>query len=196
MENDNNDKVEPNDSPIKQPHLEYSVGEICKCFYNDVIKYRCDCKNSVIKHGCDCKIIQTSHKCQGDCRVIEKNKTESGDIYTVEIFDPVSDSVKKLPGCCLRKAKLVPYSKEDAINLIGQIVCTKERDEYMQIVAVSSSDEGVRINDIDVDTILEDFIFPENGAPCAKIVMLKADEAFGGEYGAKFSKKSEHNKVD
>ena len=156
--------------------LEYSVGEICKCFYN-----------SVTKHGYECAAVQTTSKCQGYCRVVEKNEKEHRE-YTVEVFNPVGDRIKRLPGCCLRKTKLIPYTKEEAIRRIGSIVCSKDKTEYMQIVSVSIDGKNVRINDLTAKELLEDFVDAETGAPCGRIVMLKADEAFGGEYGAQFTK--------
>ena len=159
------------DKTTIQP-LEYSVGEICKCFYNEAEK----------NEHTYMSIVQTSYKCQGYCRILEKNVEEYKITYTVEVFEPVGERIKKLPGCCLRKTKVVPFTKEEAVKLIGTTINSKSKEEYMMIVAVSEYDGIVRINDIKADAIANDFVFTSNGQPCGRIVMLKADEAFGCDY--------------
>ena len=147
--------------------LEYSVDEICNCYYNDV-------KKSL--HG---KVSQTIQKCQSFCRVVGRDRSDKRE-YTVELFDPVDDNrIRHVPGCCLRKAKVVPLSFDDAVRSIGEVVRSKDGKEYMMIVGVSKDGGAVRINDIPSSDMLREFEFVGSGAPCGKIVMLKADEAFG-----------------
>jgi hypothetical protein len=148
--------------------LEYSVGEICKCYYNDVKKSG---------HG---KISQSILKCQSFGKVVERNQSDKRE-YTVELFDPIDDDkIRRVPGCCLRKVKVIPFGFEDATRNIGRVVRSKDGDERMMIVTVSKDGSSVRVNDIDAEDLLGDFEFVDNGSPCGKIVMLKADEAFGG----------------
>lgn len=157
--------------------LEYSVGEICKCFYNEAEKN---------EHSPQGSIVQTSYKCQGYCRVLDviSKDGDERNSYRVEVFDPIGERIKVLPGCCLRKTKIVPFTKDEAIRHIGAIIHinSKAKEEYMMIVSVSEYDGIVRINDINAKVIAEDFVFASNGHPCAKIVTLKADEAFGADY--------------
>lgn len=178
-EKENNPTIDESENSQGSTVLEYSVGEICKCYYNDM---------GVIDENGG-RVIQMNRKCQGYCRVIERNPGNFHE-YTVEVYEPVGGKVKRLPGCCLRKVKILPYTKADAVNIIGRVVRSKSRDEYMQIVTVSDNGEdGIRVNDIDVNDLLEyyEHVAPD-GYPCGKIVMLKADEAFGGEYGEHFKR--------
>ena len=148
--------------------LEYSVGEICKCYYNDINKYA---------HG---KVSQSILKCQSYGKVVERNKSDKRE-YTVELFDSVDDNkIRRVPGCCLRKVKLLPFGFEEASRNIGRVARSKDGNERMMIVSVSKDGSNVRINDIPVEVMLKDFEFVDNGSPCGNIVMLKADEAFGG----------------
>lgn len=148
--------------------LEYSVDEICKCYYNDVKKSA---------HG---KVSQSILKCQSYGKVVERNQSDKRE-YTVELFDPIDDErIRRVPGCCLRKVKVLPFGLEDASKNIGRVVRSKDGNERMMIVSVSKDGSNVRINDIPVEVMFKDFEFVDNGSPCGKIVMLKADEAFGG----------------
>lgn len=148
--------------------LEYSIGEVCKCYYNDIKKSN---------HG---KISQTILKCQSYGKVVERNKSEKRE-YTVEIFEPVDDNkTRHVPGCCLRKAKVLPFGFDEAIKNIGRTVRSKDGNDIMMIVSASRDGDNIRINDIPSEILLKDFEFVDNGSPCGKIVTLKADEAFGG----------------
>lgn len=156
------------DEQLRKPKsVEYSVGEICKCYYNIVSKFDL---NSII--------TQTQSKCQGYCKVLEKHPDSQRE-YTVEVLQPVGDKIKRLPGCCLRKVKFEPYGLKEAIDLIGSVVKTKDGLEYMEIVTVCEDGGNVRINDIDAKVFMNEYVHITSGYPCGKIVMMKADEIFG-----------------
>lgn len=154
----------PSDEKI-QP-LEYSVGEICNCYYNEVGRPQSG------------NVSQSILKCHSFCKVLERNSDDRKE-YLVRLFNPVGDeSNRRVPGCCLRKTKVLPYTFFEACRNIGKIAVSKDGDDAMMLVSVSKDGDNVRINDIPSKTLMEDFTF-ENGSPCGTIVMLKADEAFG-----------------
>lgn len=146
--------------------LEYSVGEVCKCYYN------------VIKRPAGHKVSQLIQKCQSFGRVIEKNPSDKKE-YLVELFDPVDEEkTKRVPGCCLRKVKVVPFTMDEAAKNIGRTVKSNDGEVVMMLFAVCNDEGRVQVNDVDTDELLRDFTFCDNGAPCGNIVVLKADEAF------------------
>lgn len=154
--------------------LEYSVGEVCKCFYNHITRGERDDA-----------ISQTTCKCQGFCRVIDRDPSDRRE-YTVEVFEPVGERIKRLPGCCLRKVKLLPYSASDAVGEIGKILRSVDGKEHMLVVAVSENAGEVLVNDIEASVLLKEFVHKDDGSPCGRIVMLKADEAFADMPGSKY----------
>ena len=155
-----------NDAP-KSP-LEYEVGETCKCYFSEIIKNRY------------ARISQQINKCQSFGKVIAKNP-ENEKCYTVQLFD-AEHTVKKLPGRCLRKVKVEPFGIADAKELIGKTVESSKEGKVVMMVVSVAEDHGVTlINELESEELLEEFVFSETGAPCGRIVMLKADEAFSDE---------------
>ena len=149
--------------------LQYEVGEVCKCYYNKIEK----------PVSCD-KVTQSIQKCQSFGRVIAKSGDGHKAEYRVKLFDPIDDvDVRNLPGCCLRKVKVVPYTFAEANKQIGRIVRSTDGSERMMVIAVYHEGNSVCMNDISVEEMMKDYEFIDNGAPCGSIVMLKADEAFG-----------------
>lgn len=170
MNDEQNDIFVPGESGTVFTPLEYSIGEICKCYYNDIRK-----------NGVNAKVTQSLLKCQSFAKVIERHPGDKRE-YLVKLFDPFGEEdTKRVPGCCLRKVKVLPFESSDAVEHIGKKVRSKDGKDIMMLVSVSIDGDKVRINDIPADVLLKDFEFVDTGAPCGKIVMLKADEAFGNK---------------
>lgn len=146
--------------------LEYKVGEVCRCYFTEIVKN---------KEG---RISQQINKCQSFGKIISKNDEDEKQ-YLVQLFDK-EHTTKKLPGRCIRKVRVSPYTYEEASELMGSIIESNScgHPTMMSIAYVQDSDAGVIINSIPSEELLSDFVFKDTRAPCGKITVLSAEEAF------------------
>lgn len=156
------------DSAYRPEPLQYSVGEVCKCYYTEIRKNYTD------------DIAQQINKCQSYCRVISKNIDDQKE-YSVMLFNGLQ-TIKKLPGCCLRKVRLIPYTYKEACEKIGEILesndSTNKGCVSMMVSVVEDGDgtNDVEVNNFSVKELAESFHYRYNDAPFCNIQMLHADE--------------------
>lgn len=160
--------TEEDNTAYRPEPLQYSVGEVCKCYFTEIHKNYTE------------DISQQINKCQSYCRVVEKNPEDTKE-YSVMLFNGLK-TIKKLPGCCLRKVRLVPYTYKEACEKIGDIIESNDNSEdpsvsmMVSIVENGTEGEDVEVNNFSVKELAETFHYRYNDAPFCNIKMLHADE--------------------
>lgn len=62
--------------------------------------------------------------------------------------------------------KYRPFTWEEAKSQIGNVIVHKERNEVRTLISCRKDRNGVFFGDLSAETLLRDWVFEEDGAPC------------------------------